>query len=378
MSNPPTNFLTGGVDLSSIFMPLSQGSAYSSNTGYTVNNNDLNTIFAKYVSGTKANPTGYTVNNIDLSDIFAKYITSQVGIQWTQRSFPNAGYVNVLATAGSYWIVGSSYNIYYTSNGGENWNTSSYNPVNGNYYGIAGNSDGSLFCMSNSGNFYTSANGGASWTFRQSVPNSAVGNAMVYSNGVFVNVYLYNSASLGAYSSDGISWTNSSGYNPGPDTASWWALATDGNNKLVTTGYKDSLAVAGVAITAYSSDNGQTWTEGDAIPNGRGNTYPIAYGNGIWVAISNNAPNQTVVSSSWPPSWTVHVQSIYGDDITFCSPQGKFYVSYGNSGIYSSSDGINWTEVLNSSDAPFALGYNEYEDKFIGVSFNKAFCFTSI
>lgn len=73
MSNPTTNFLTGGVDLSSIFMPLSQGSAYSSNTGYTVNNNDLNTIFAKYVSGTKANPTGYTVNNTDLSDIFAKY-----------------------------------------------------------------------------------------------------------------------------------------------------------------------------------------------------------------------------------------------------------------------------------------------------------------
>ena len=73
MSNPTTNFLTGGVDLSSIFMPLSQGSAYSSNTGYTVNNTDLRYIFAKYVSGTKANPTGYTVNNIDLNNIFAKY-----------------------------------------------------------------------------------------------------------------------------------------------------------------------------------------------------------------------------------------------------------------------------------------------------------------
>jgi len=72
MSNPTTNFLTGGVDLSSIFMPISQGSAYSSNTGYTVNNTDLRDIFAKYVSGTKANPTGYTVNNIDLNNIFAK------------------------------------------------------------------------------------------------------------------------------------------------------------------------------------------------------------------------------------------------------------------------------------------------------------------
>jgi len=374
MSNPTTNFLTGGVDLSSIFMPISQGSAYSSNTGYTVNNNDLNTIFAKYVSGTKANPTGYTVNNIDLSDIFAKYITSQVGIQWNQRSFPNAGYVNDLATAGSYWIVGSSYNMYYSSNGGVSWSTSSYTPNNGNYYGIAGNSDGSLFCMSNSGNFYTSANGGASWTFRQNIPNSAVGNAMVYSNGVFVNVYLYNSASLGAYSSNGISWTNSSGYNPSANiTASYWALATDGNNKLVTTGYNNVDA-----ITAYSSDNGQSWNQGANIPSGGSNIYPIAYGNGIWVAISTNAPTQTIVSSSWPPSWTVHSQSIYGNDITFCSPQGKFYVSDANSGIYSSSDGINWTEVFNSSDAPIALGYSESQDKFLGVSFNKTICFTSI
>jgi len=373
MSNPPTIFLTGGVDLSSIFMPLSQGSAYSSNTGYTVNNNDLNTIFAKYVSGTKANPTGYTVNNIDLSDIFAKYI-SQVGIQWTQRSFPNAGNPTALATAGSYWIVSSSFNIYYTSNGGVEWSTSSYIPSYSPYYGIAGNSDGSLFCMSNSGNFYTSANGGASWTFRQSVPNSAEGNAMVYSNGVFVNVYLSNAASLGAYSSDGISWTNSSGYNPWSAPADWFALATDGNNKLVTTGIEFGAG----AITAYSSDNGQTWTEGDAIPNGGTNNYPIAYGNEIWVAISNNAPTQTIVSSSWPPSWTNYAQSFSGDDITFCSPQGKFYVTDGNSGIYSSSDGIIWTEVLNSSNAPFALGYNEYEDKFIGVSFNKTICFTSI
>lgn len=372
MSNPTTNYLTGGLDLSSIFMPLSQGSAYSLNTGYTVNNSDLNTIFAKYVSGTKANPTGYTVNNSDLSDIFAKYITSQVGIQWNQRTFPNAGYVNVLATAGSYWIVGSSNNMYYSSNGGVNWSTSSYTPSNGNYYGIAGNSDGSLFCMSNSGKFYTSANGGASWTLRQNVSNSAVGNAMVYSNGKFVNVFLYNSGALAAYSSDGTTWTYSTGYNPGLN-ASWQALATDGTSKLIATGHDINNT-----ITAYSSDNGVTWSQGADIPNGAGNTYPIAYGNGIWVAISSNSSTQTVVSSNFPPSWTTHSQSFYGHGITFCSPQGKFYVTHRNSGIYSSSDGINWTEVLNSSDAPILLEYNQSQDKFLGVSFNNKICFTSI
>jgi hypothetical protein len=375
MSNPTTNFLTGGVDLSSIFMPLSQGSAYSSNTGYTVNNSDLNTIFAKYVSGTKANPTGYTVNNIDLNNIFAKYITSQVGIQWNQRSFPNAGAVNVLATAGSYWIVGSSYNIYYSSNGGVNWSTSSYTPSNGNYYGIAGYSDGTLFCMSNSGNFYTSNNGGASWIYQQTVSNNAVGNAMVYSNGVFVNVFLYNSGALAAYSTDGTTWTYSTGYNPGLN-ASWWALATDGNSKLIATGYDDGFLSK--SLTAYSSDNGVTWSQGADIPSGEGNTYPIAYGNGIWVAISSNSPTQTVVSSNFPPSWTTYSQSFFGSGITFCSPQGKFYVTDAISGIYSSSDGISWTEVLNSSDAPTLLEYNQTQDKFLGVSFNKQICFTSI
>ena len=74
MSNPTTQFLTGGIDLSSIFQPLSFGTAYSTATGYKIpNGQDLNQIFAAYVNGTKANTTGFQVNSNDLCNIFAKY-----------------------------------------------------------------------------------------------------------------------------------------------------------------------------------------------------------------------------------------------------------------------------------------------------------------
>lgn len=36
MSNPQTNFLVGDLDLSSIFQPISLGTAYPTTTGYTI------------------------------------------------------------------------------------------------------------------------------------------------------------------------------------------------------------------------------------------------------------------------------------------------------------------------------------------------------
>lgn len=76
MSNPTTNYTVGGVDLSNIFQPLSQGSAIGYNTNYTVSGyGDLRNIFAAYtgVLGTQAPLTGYSVTGHgDLNTIFAK------------------------------------------------------------------------------------------------------------------------------------------------------------------------------------------------------------------------------------------------------------------------------------------------------------------
>lgn len=66
-----TLFKVDGIDLSTIFAPYISGTKASA-TGYSVINNDLSNIFAPYVSGTKASVTGYSVNNNDLSNIFLK------------------------------------------------------------------------------------------------------------------------------------------------------------------------------------------------------------------------------------------------------------------------------------------------------------------
>lgn len=387
MSNPTTNFLTGGVDLSSIFMPLSQGSAYSSNTGYTVNNTDLRDIFAKYVSGTKANPTGYTVNNIDLNNIFAKY--SQVGIQWNLRSapfYPENEVIREFATGGNYWIGGTEDKYYYSNDGGVSWNTSSFTGSGSqsiDIVAVAGNYDGSLFCMSFTGTYFTSTDGGNSWTNRgRGVGDS---HAMVYSNNIFITVFTRPFTCLASYSTDGITWNNSLGFLPSNFT--FLDLATDGTSNLVTIGYYTNQ---NRTISAYSTDNGQNWNQGSDIPDGNGDPYYIAYGNGIWVATTPAEDSRFVVSNDGK-TWTKYSVNLgcFFSSITFNPTQNLFYAAYGGGsgitnptdacGIYKSTNGQTWSQVLSSKDyAPWILLYNEYQDKFMGVGQSIAYSYTSI
>jgi hypothetical protein len=309
-----------------------------------------------------------------------------VGSVWTQRSFPTSGYVNGFATAGDYWIATSTYGslkkMYVSTDGGVSWNTSSYVPSNINYFGIAGNTDGTLFCMSNSKKFWSSTDGGVNWTDRGNTPGDGQGKEMVYSSGRFVNLFLKSNVCLTSYSTDGINWVNSTGYND--SNVEWKHLATDGNGNLVATGNNSN--------TAYSSDNGATWTKGNTITqqeedddddddddDGKGQLQApaIAYGNGLWVAVSNS-DNSIAISSVFPPQWITISNTMNLDDITFCSSQNAFYATRSRVGIYKSSDGQNWTQVLSANNAPTTLDYNESQDKFLGVAFMNTICYTSL
>ena len=263
--------------------------------------------------------------------------------------------------------------MYYSTDGGVSWKNSSYVPSNPNYTGIAGNTDGTLFCMSNSGKFWSSTDGGENWTARGNTPGDGQGQGqeMVYSSGRFVNLFLYSNVCLTSYSTHGTNWVNSTGYNN--SNVSWQNLATDGNGNLIATGYRNNIS-----ITAYSSDNGTSWTQGNNIPNGSGQAYPIAYGNGLWVAVARNGPYQTAISSVFPPSWNTTNNTIDFDDITFCSSQNTFYATKAGNGIYKSNNGVLWTQVLSANNAPVTIDYNESQDKFLGVAFNNTNCYTSI
>ena len=75
MSIAATKYITsGGKDLSSIFMPLSFGTQYPTETGYKLSTGaDLNTVFCSKYSTTATNTSLLLSNNQDLSDIFDGY-----------------------------------------------------------------------------------------------------------------------------------------------------------------------------------------------------------------------------------------------------------------------------------------------------------------
>jgi hypothetical protein len=94
----------------------------------------------------------------------------------------------------------------------------------------------------------------------------------------------------------------------------------------------------------YSIDDGITWTEGTMPSNGYWSK--VIYGNGKYVAISNNTYNKIAYSTDGI-NWTVTTPS--ADNL-----QGWYGVAYGNGkfvaisnnmiSVYS-TDGINWTET---------------------------------
>jgi len=111
-------------------------SAIAPLTGYKVGTADLNTIFAKYVSGVQATATGYKDGTADLNTIFAKYVSGQ----W--------------ATATGYKVGSNDLNNFYQK-----------------YSDLVTNGD---FAGTGSGTSIV-ANG---WTFINSSSNTSVGSAI--------------------------------------------------------------------------------------------------------------------------------------------------------------------------------------------------------
>ena len=91
-----TRYLTSaGLDLSSVFMPLSFGQPYPIETGYKLSTGvDLNTVFCKKYSSTAANNTSLLLSDgQDLSDVFDKlHTTGYTGIAATRSDIIRVAY----------------------------------------------------------------------------------------------------------------------------------------------------------------------------------------------------------------------------------------------------------------------------------------------
>ena len=165
---------------------------------------------------------------------------------------------------------------------------------------------------------------GISWT-EMSMPT---GNwyDVSYGNGKFVAVA--SSSSVGAYSSDGINWTEMSM----PASRLWYGI-TYGNDKFVAIAFNSDKG-------AYSTD-GITWTE-MSVPASMG-WKSVTYGDGKYVAVV--AGKAKGAYSSDGINWTEMSMPASRDWFSVTYGNGKFVAVSGRSdkGAYS-TDGISWTE----------------------------------
>ena len=216
------------------------------------------------------------------------------------------------------------------------WKSVTYG--DGKYVAVAFNSDKGAYSTN-----------GITWT-EMSMP--AVGSWIVtYGNGKYVAVASGNTN--GAYSTDGINWTEMNM----PASRSWNGL-TYGNGKFV--------AVAASSDKGAYSTDGVTWTE-MSMPSSR-DWASVTYGDGKFVAVvvdslygaySTDGITWAEMSMSASRIWR---RVTYGN--------GKFvavaYIS--DKGAYS-TDGITWTEMSMPTSRSW-IGVTYGDDKFVAVAYN--------
>ena len=258
-----------------------------------------------------------------------------------------------------------------------NWTSVTYG--GGKYVAVASNSVGAY------------STDGINWTEMSMEPNNW--QSVTYGNGKFVAV-AYES-NKGAYSTDGITWTEVT-----LPANRMWNEVTYGNGKFVAVARSSSKG-------AYSTD-GVTWRD-VSMPANR-NWYTVTYGNGKFVALvysgstgaySSDGINWTemnlIYSRTWQSvtygngtfvavtsssndgiystdgiSWTRMVMPANRDWYSVTYSNGKFVaVAYGSDKGAHSTDGINWTEfTMPTSSSWYDVTYGD--GKFVAVAYNSA------
>lgn len=201
---------------------------------------------------------------------------------------------------------------------------------------------------------------------------SQMANDICYGNGKFVVIGGYTSSTStpsGAYSIDGINWTEIDDLKTGKGSAPQCICYGDG--KFVFAGLQGK--------GAYSTD-GIKWTAIGDLKLGTDMADSICYGGGKFVLFGGNGfgtyHHTTVSYSTDGVNWTSIDVAQFGTDILnhVCYGNGKFVV-VGNDVnstkpiIYYSEDGITWAAVDNLEIEGTKLNYICYGDgKFIAHS----------
>lgn len=184
------------------------------------------------------------------------------GINWTHVGI--SGFFNCVCYGAGKFIAISGANIA-VSTDGKNWSTQSSNLTTNTTWQSVAYGNGVFVTVSSTGESAYSADG-INWTVRSTGSYSAL-NAIVYTGTRFVAVGFRAICT----SDDGITWS----YKSQPVTDTWISLVYG----------EGTLIASGQFYEIRSTDGGLNWST-IAIPHS--NYSGIAYGNGIFVAVTKN------------------------------------------------------------------------------------------
>ena len=220
---------------------------------------------------------------------------------------------------------------------------------------------------------------GITWTQRNAIVNTYDWLSVCYANGTFVATG-YNSVNTSGYvmySTNGISWTTGA-------SAGGYPFATQTFYSVIYGGTR--FVAVGSDYAIYSTD-GINWTRSLTIPTGgtsQNGWRDIAYGNGLYVAVSGSPGSATqgtggqnlisrVMTSPDGNTWTSRSSP---DNASWYSVAfgGGVFIASGINGIgsrtMSSTDAINWVLRPSVNDTLFWRKICYGNNLFVGVASN--------
>ena len=274
---------------------------------------------------------------------------------WQWRSpLPQGNNLNSIAFGNNTIVAVGNAGSIITSSDGINW-TVRPSPTSSDLTGIVYGKN-VFVAVGSSGTIITSSDG-ISWTLQSSPTSLDISAGVAYGNNIFV-------ASGGFFngfitSTDGMTWS----YNRLPDDAATTisiSRITFSNNAFFAKGGRNCnagwICINISATLVYSSPDGNTWTgplNSSQYPSLAGDGYGVVYGNGVYLKLSVSSGLGDVLVSSDSVTWTpVFLPnylgvSMYLGSLRVYFTNGRFYVLGGSGYIATSSDGVNWNLITS-------------------------------
>ena len=325
------------------FVMVSTSSVYFSTNGVCLST--FNYQKPRYIVGGKGMKG--SVDGFSWFDILNQPFTTVNDVYWNGTIWVGVGVCLMPVPSGSSSSVRNTIAYSYD---GINWiglGATIFTIAGNNVYYSTANS---LWIATGSGtNTMATSVDGITWTGRGTTVFTTAGGRITYDNNLLVAVGEgFNNF---ATSTDGISWDVPTQLNSGYHV-------TYINNSWFIAGSSNS----GQNIIAKSTD-GIIWKDLNlTISGGLSSCYCLAYGNGKWVACSNNKIAYSTDGTNWTSTTstggiTAYVNKVaYGKDGSgngLWIAAGQGYTSPTSYSIATSTDGITWTSRNTNSIFPF-------------------------